>query len=269
MLISNFDLCKSEWLELVFAKRNKEYGAYYIRQHHNAYMVKAMGIAFLSVTAAFIAGSIVVRSKAVITPLTATVVELATVKPITPPKVEPPKQQPAAHPQSMQEFKVPVVAPDPVATTPPPIADNIPIGPETINIPGSTGLNLPAEGTATGPAETTGIKQDETIHNTTGLDVMPEPFGGAAAWNKFLQKNLRYPGEASEKGISGRVLVTFVVEKDGHLSSIMVDRGAGYGMDEEAVRVLKLAKAWKPGMASGHLVRVKYVLPFNFTLNEQ
>ena len=63
-------------------------------------------------------------------------------------------------------------------------------------------------------------------------------------------------------------MVSFVVEKDGQLSSIMVDKGAGYGMDEEAVRVLKLSKAWKPGLANGHPVRVKYVLPMAFVLNE-
>ncbi len=97
---------------------------------------------------------------------------------------------------------------------------------------------------------------------------MPEPIGGAAAWSKFLQKNLRYPGQASDKGVSGKVWVSFVVEKDGQISNVVVDKGAGFGMDEEAVRVLKLSKAWKPGQQNGRPVRVKYTLPLAFILSE-
>lgn len=268
MLISNFDLCKSEWLELVFAKRNKEYGAYYIRQHHNAYVAKAMGITFLGITVAFLAGSAIIGSKAIIQPLRETVVELTTVKPITPPKTDEPKTQPAKHLQRMQQDLPPVVAPDPIAKTPPALIDNVPTGPITIDMPGGDATNLSPDATTTAPSTGEGVKEDVTIHGTKGLDVMPEPFGGASAWSKFLQKNLRYPSEASDKDISGRVLVSFVVEKDGQLSSIMVDKGAGYGMDEEAVRVLKLSKSWKPGLANGHPVRVKYVLPMVFMLNQ-
>jgi protein TonB len=97
---------------------------------------------------------------------------------------------------------------------------------------------------------------------------MPEPYGGAAGWTKFLQKNLKYPPEASEKGIGGRVSVSFVIEKDGHLSSIMINRGAGFGMDEEALRVLKLCRAWKPGVQNGQPVRVRYIIPINFSINQ-
>ncbi len=268
MLISNFDLCKFEWLELVFAKRNKEYGAYYIRQHHDGYMAKAMVITFLSITASFLAGDAIIGAKTVLPPLTQTVVELTTIKPMAPPKTEEPKTQPAAaHPQHVQQFLVPVVTDQRVTQQPPSLTDNVPIGPITIDGPDTGTPNVIAQPAAV-PAEGTGVKEDESIHSPNGIDVMPEPFGGAAAWSKFLQKNLRYPTEASEKGISGRVMVTFVVEKDGQLSNIMVDKGAGYGMDEEAVRVLKLSKAWKPGLANGHPVRVKYVLPMAFVLNE-
>jgi protein TonB len=60
-----------------------------------------------------------------------------------------------------------------------------------------------------------------------------------------------------------------VIEKDGSLSNIVVEKGAGYGMDEEALRVLKLAKAWKPGIQNGQPVRVRYMIPINFQLSEQ
>jgi protein TonB len=56
------------------------------------------------------------------------------------------------------------------------------------------------------------------------------------------------------------------VETDGHLSNITVERGVGYGLDEEAARVLKLAPAWKPGIQNGHKVRVKYNIPISFLI---
>ena len=111
-----------------------------------------------------------------------------------------------------------------------------------------------------------GTVADNTVHNF--VDVMPEPYGGVEVWTKFLQKNLKYPPLATDKGISGRVMISFVIEKDGHLSDIIIDRGVGFGLDEEALRVLKLAHPWKPGMQNGQPVRVKYTLPINFSINQ-
>ncbi|MDP9076174.1 MAG: TonB family protein [Bacteroidota bacterium] len=112
-------------------------------------------------------------------------------------------------------------------------------------------------------------KEDITVYNTGNLDAMPEPIGGMNAWAKFLNKNLRFPAEAQEDHISGKVFLSFIIEKDGHLSNITVIRVAGHGFDEEALRVLKLAKAWKPGTQNGQPVRVKYSIPINFQLTEE
>ena len=270
MLISKFDLRKSEWLELVFAKRNKEYGAYYIRQHNAEDTVKAMGITFFGITAAFIAGSIIMSTTAIKPPITPplveTIVQLAQVKPIEPPKTVQPTQ--AAKPVSTQQFLVPVVTAS-ATTTMPTLVDNVAIGPDNITVAGVEGTtNTPVDAgpVTAGPAAP--HIEDNAIHSTAGLDVMPEPVGGAAAWNKFLQKNMRYPDEAIEKGATGKVWVSFVVEKDGQLSNITVDRGIGYGTEQEAIRVLKQAKAWKPGKQNGQPVRVKYNLPLSFVLTQ-
>ena len=83
-----------------------------------------------------------------------------------------------------------------------------------------------------------------------------------------LRLNLIGIGDAIEKNISGKVWVSFVVEKDGQLSNINIDRGIGYGTEQEAIRVLKMAKAWKPGKQNGQFVRVKYNLPLSFVLNQ-
>ena len=97
---------------------------------------------------------------------------------------------------------------------------------------------------------------------------MPEPVGGEKAWSKFLNKNLRFPDAAQDERVSGKVYINFIIEKDGSLSNLVVDKAAGHGFDEEALRVLKLAKAWKPGMQNGQPVRVKYTIPINFQISE-
>ena len=97
---------------------------------------------------------------------------------------------------------------------------------------------------------------------------MPQPFGGEAAWAKFLQKNLHYPPAAIEAHAQGKVFLSFIIEKDGHITDIVVEKGVGYGLDEEAVRVLKLAPAWKPGIQNGHQVRVKFTMPISFQLSD-
>lgn len=269
MLISKFDLRRSEWLELVFANRNKEYGAYYLRQHSAETTVKAMGITFLSITAAFIAGSILVKPNVTPAPpvFDNTVIELTKVKPITPPKEEIKQPETAKSAKSIK-FLVPVVTSGPVVETPPDITKIVGVvGPETHDEPGSVFIDIPEPNTGTGGVVAP-PKVDNAIYGKAGVDVMPEPDGGAAGWRKFLEKNLRYPGQATDAGKSGKVWVSFIVEKDGQISNVLVDQGAGYGMDEEALRVLKLSKKWKPGIQNGQPVRVKYTLPLVFVLTE-
>ena len=85
---------------------------------------------------------------------------------------------------------------------------------------------------------------------------------------KFLRKNLRYPERAAEAGVGGKVLVSFVVEKDGRLTDIRIVRGIGFGCDEEAARVLKKSPAWEPGIQNNRQVRVLYTIPLHFQLGE-
>ncbi|MDE7357323.1 MAG: energy transducer TonB, partial [Bacteroidales bacterium] len=91
--------------------------------------------------------------------------------------------------------------------------------------------------------------------------------GGDEAFYQYIAANIRYPVVAMESGISGRVYVTFVVEKDGSITDVKVLRGIGGGCDEEAVRVVKAMPKWKPGKQRGRPVRVLYRVPINFTLN--
>ena len=90
--------------------------------------------------------------------------------------------------------------------------------------------------------------------------------GGEAALYKWLGENLKYPEEAKELGIQGRVFVSFVVEPDGSTSNAVVKRGIGGGCDEEAIRIVKAMPKWGPGKQRGQPVRVQFNLPIKFTL---
>jgi protein TonB len=96
------------------------------------------------------------------------------------------------------------------------------------------------------------------------LDQQPQFPGGMAGWKNHLIQNLKYPEKAQRKGKSGRVVLQFVVEKDGSLTDIKVKERVGGGCDEEAVRVLKLSPLWKPGILKGKPVRVQYTAPIVF-----
>ena len=100
------------------------------------------------------------------------------------------------------------------------------------------------------------------------VDEMPQYPGGEAAMMKFVANNVKYPQEAKDKEIQGRVFVSFVVEKDGSVSTVKVLRGIGGGCDEEAVRVVSSMPKWKPGIKDGKPVRVSYMMPLNFKLTE-
>ena len=97
-------------------------------------------------------------------------------------------------------------------------------------------------------------------------EVMPEFPGGEQAMMKFVSENVQYPEKAKEKEISGRVLVGFIVEKDGSVNEVKIVRGIGGGCDEEAVRVVKAMPKWKPGKQDGKTVRVSYTMPFFFKM---
>lgn len=274
MLISKFNLYKTEWLDLVFEDRNKDYGAYYLRQHYAGTMVRAMVITFLSI-GALCGGVILFTNAKPVYHITEVVTPPIVVLPVTPPvkKVEPPKPvipikaRPTSPSITTVKVVPPVVVPDQQAKNPIKI-DEIKGTISTVDAKGTDNIkNTPIPDVPSGLSAV--AAPGNTIQPLSSLDFMPEPVGGNAAWSKFLNKNLRFPPAAQDDGVSGKVFVSFIIEKDGSLSNIVLEKGAGHGFDEEALRVLKLAKAWKPGMQNGQAVRVKYSIPINFQAVEQ
>lgn len=101
------------------------------------------------------------------------------------------------------------------------------------------------------------------------VEEMPEfPGGGISACLRFFGENIKYPAEAQEKGIQGRVIVQFIIEKDGTISNPQVVRGVSPDLDGEAIRVVSIMPKWKPGMQKGQPVRVKFTAPIAFRLNK-
>lgn len=100
----------------------------------------------------------------------------------------------------------------------------------------------------------------------TEVEQVPSFPGGLNKFYKFLQQNIKYPAEARQKKIQGKVFITFIIEKDGSFSNLRILRDLGYGCGAEALRVMKLSPKWNPGIQNGHKVRVQYTMPINFTL---
>jgi TonB family protein len=109
-----------------------------------------------------------------------------------------------------------------------------------------------------------GYKNEEDA--LTHVDVLPMFKGGTQKFPEFLQRNLQYPAEAKAKKTEGRVIVNFIVEKDGSLSDVKILRGVSKELDEEALRVIKLSPNWEPGQQNGKAVRVSFALPISFDL---
>lgn len=269
MNIAKLDLYNPEWLELVFDDKNKDYGAYDLRKHYAQNQVKAMLIAFSCVALLLVAYTIF-RTKPTFykaTPYNSTIhiIQDYTKKPITPPKiVEPPRH----HDVTTVRYPTFVARPDHEAENPPKIDDLKGAAIGTENKKGNDeGINIDIPDQSNGHGMDVVTEHKDEVYST--VEVEPEPYGGAEAWAKFLQKNIHYPPQASENGVHGKVFLSFIVETDGHLSNIKVERGVGSGLDEEALRVLRIAPAWKAGIQNGHKVRVMYNIPINFVLPDQ
>jgi protein TonB len=99
------------------------------------------------------------------------------------------------------------------------------------------------------------------------VENMPEFPGGDLGLMKFIQKNVRYPAIAKEYNITGKVYVSFIVDKQGSVTNVKIVRGVDKNLDAEALRVVSLLPKYKPGKQRGKAVRVMFTIPINFTLN--
>ncbi|OJX87613.1 MAG: hypothetical protein BGP01_11455 [Paludibacter sp. 47-17] len=114
------------------------------------------------------------------------------------------------------------------------------------------------------PAETP--QKDEPVFMV--VEEMPQFTGGEQAMFKYLSNAIKYPVAAQQKGIEGRVIVSFVIDREGKVTEPVILRGISPELDAEAVRVVQNMPAWQPGKQKGKIVQVKYTLPINFRLQK-
>lgn len=114
----------------------------------------------------------------------------------------------------------------------------------------------------------TGVKNNTEEQVFTVVEEMPEYPGGMSEFMKFIAQNIKYPADALQGKVEGRVIARFVVCKDGSISDIEIMRSVSPSLDAEAVRVLKLMPKWKPGRQRGRAVPVKFTVPVTFRLEK-
>ena len=112
-------------------------------------------------------------------------------------------------------------------------------------------------------------EEEEVVEEEVFLVVEDDPEfpGGLSALSQYLASNIKYPQLAKENNITGKVFVSFVVEKDGSVGQVKILRDIGGGCGAEAVRVVKSMPKWKPGKQRGKPVRTQFNLPVDFSLN--
>ena len=109
-------------------------------------------------------------------------------------------------------------------------------------------------------------QKDQKVEPFDVVEDMPAFPGGMEAMIQFISSNIQYPADAQKQKVDGRVLVNFVVEKDGSITEVKVIKPAFPSLDAEAIRVVKAMPKWKPGYQRGQAVRVQFTMPINFSL---
>lgn len=267
-------LLHARYLDILFDKRNKSYGGYELRNRYPARVRKALtavmvvvGIATAIPVIAGIMGNDV-RPPVITRDLPTNLTPLEIDRTPEPPKIAPP---PSPSKVAMKDFSPPVITPDEKVTPDDLIAENKDLDKAQIgnqNIDGDatdTDISVPSDlnGTGTGgPAVVDAPAPSDKPH--VFVEQMPEFNGDLRA---FLGSKLRYPDQAREAGIEGKVFVRFVVNEDGDITGTEVMRGIGGGCDEEAMRVVNAMPKWRPGKQNGHPVKVYFTLPIVFELD--
>jgi periplasmic protein TonB len=258
--MSKLNINRKEWLELVFEGKNKAYGAYQLRQEEKSTTMKAFTISMLLMGSLIFLG--ISLSSFDELPVTK---EPEKWDPVTPVTLFPKRDEPKKNDPEPTAEKTPTnLPPKVVKAVDVPEEDPITETP-TVNQPtdtgnsGSTGANSgKTQGGDDIPViETPKFNPDEIV---TSVDKNPYFPGGLNLFLKEVGKKFIAPELEEEKTL--KVIVLFVVERDGSLSNIKVADDPGFGMGEEAIRVLKSIKTkWEPGIYKGQKVRTTFSLP--------
>jgi protein TonB len=248
--------------EILFEKRNRQYGAYVIRSEYNYTVIKSLGITVAAFILTFFGLFQLVNTKEepaipyINIPVDITPQTYGQKKKIEQAKIEKPKTTTSAATKSASASTIGTKVVDSTKTEVNPLVTTPSVGSGTM-------AAAPETGTGTLPHDAPGTNTFTTGGEETVLvpDVPPS-FPGLP---DFLRNNLVYPPAAFDNNIQGRVAVNFTVDEEGKIVQAKVIQGIGYGCDEEALRVIRLTK-WKPGLVHGKPVRVNFNQVITFLL---
>ncbi|MDD4645677.1 MAG: TonB family protein [Bacteroidales bacterium] len=265
------NIFSTEWLNMVFEGKNKDYGAYQLRSKSEKRHRVSMYIAFSAFTLAVCAPMLVKailpekgkeRNLEVTTLVDLNIPEQPKEDEIKEVYVPPPPVR------SELKFTAPVIKPD----------EEVPIEEEmkTQDELNETTIVIGAQdiqGVDTLPPDITDLENEvqqqivevEVVSFAT-VEEQPLFPGGDEALLEFIRKNTTYPQEAIDAQVSGRVFVGFVIDQRGKVTNVKLLRGVSQALDNEAMRVVKSMPDWTPGRQNGRPVRVSYQVPVNFTL---
>ncbi|MBE6262352.1 MAG: energy transducer TonB [Prevotella sp.] len=276
--MSKIDLISGEWTELVFAGRNQAYGAYKLRQGTG----KRNVISIIAVVCLIIACQVGLTIKKAADAEAAKraamnqAVELSKLE--QPKKAEVKQKQIKVEPEKVVEqvkssikFTAPVIKKDSevrpedeLKTQDQIMETKTAIG--SFDVKGNDDVNGEVLKAKEVIAQPEPPKHEEESKVFDVVEQMPSFPGGNGALLEYLASHVKYPVVAQENGVQGRVIVSFVVEKDGSITDVRVVRSVDPSLDREAARVVSSMPRWTPGKQNGSAVRVKYNVPVMFKL---
>ena len=276
--MSNLSIYETRWINLVFEGKNKEYGAYQLRQQSTQTSVLAFftGLLFLASAVAIpvLINYFSPESKIEIDlpEFTSRTIELSDIVPIEVKKTVPPvlpevKSQAPDVPIQKDQLINPIITKS--SEDVPDISKNTENF-DTTTIPsdgkGAVAANASPASSGNGTEAINTADIGNAIVASVALDKLPEFPGGINKFYNYVGNNFERPDIDAINSI--RVFVSFVIEKDGTMTDIQVKKDPGYGLGKEAVRVLKSLKTkWSPGMIQGKAVRTAYNLPITIQIN--
>ena len=281
--MAKIDLYDPKWVDMVFAGKNKEYGAYQLRKGTSGRNIKALLILVIAaaLVGGFLAWKVIEQKQAEEQQAYMEAMELAKLqqqakkeekkKEPVKPKVEMKKEIPVA--RETQKFTAPVIKKDELVKEENQVKqmdkldDKVAVGTE--NKEGVKDRTVEAvrnDIAVAAPPPPPAPKPEVATKVFDVVEEMPSFPGGQGALMSYLASNIKYPVVAQGNGVQGRVIVSFVVERDGSISDVRVARSVDPSLDREAQRVVKSMPRWKPGKQNGSAVRVKYTVPVVFRL---
>ena len=281
--MAKIDLYDPKWVDMVFAGKNKEYGAYQLRKGTSGRNIKALLILVIAaaLVGGFLAWKVIEQKQAEEQQAYMEAMELAKLqqqakkeekkKEQVKPKIEPKKEIPVA--RETHKFTAPVIKKDELVKEENQVKqmdkldDKVAVGSEDKEgVKDRTVEAVRSEIAVAAPPPPPAPKPEVATKVFDVVEEMPSFPGGNAALMSYLNSNTKYPVVAQENGVQGRVIISFVVERDGSISDVKVARSVDPSLDREAQRVVKSMPRWTPGKQNGQTVRVKYTVPVVFRL---